>query len=67
MVLKMFQRVYSKGSGKFEAPRNTDSLPCHMAEKLTYFFNEGKKNAGASKSSIIGGENNELSSNLKKL
>ena len=37
LVSKMFQQVYSKGSGKVEAPRNTDSLSCHvtaMAEKI---------------------------------
>ena len=71
MVSKMLQQVYSKGSGKVAAPRNTDLLSCHvtaMAEKIIYnSVNEGKKNADASKSSAKGGENDEPSSNPKKL
>ena len=45
----MFQQVYSKGSGKVEAPCNTDCLSCHvtaMAEKIMYFFKERKLRKG---------------------
>ena len=45
----MFQQVCSKSSGKVEAPRNTDSLSCHvtaMAEKLMYFFKQRKEECG---------------------
>ena len=46
LVSKMFQQVFSKSSGKVEAPRNTDSLSCHvtpMAEKIMYFFKRRKE------------------------
>ena len=49
LVSKIFQQVYSKGSGKVKAPRNTDSLSCHvtaMADKIMYFFKRRKEECG---------------------
>ena len=46
LVSKVFQPVYSKGSGKVKAPRNTDSLSCHvtaMAEKITFLWTKERR------------------------
>ena len=69
----MFQQVYSKGTGKSKRlVIQTHYLAMWrqlkaMAVKKFISLNEGKKNAGVSKSSANGGENDEPSSNPKKL
>ena len=49
VVSSIFQQVYSNGSGKVEAPCNTDSLSClvtTMAKKIMYFFKQRKEECG---------------------
>ena len=58
----MFKPIYSKSSGKVEAPHNTNSLSSHA---ITHFLKQ--KREECSESSIKEREKDESSSNHKKL